>query len=100
MLDLSTGNISRTNFYDGADGSGANVLTNLPAGDYALSIYSANPNEPAGDYTLMWNCANPKGASTIVHISDDIRNVTLGYKAVKKRCLSRQKKNFCVKMVS
>ncbi len=80
MLDLSTGNISRTNFYDGADGSGANVLTNLPAGDYALSIYSANPNEPAGDYTLMWNCANPKGASTIVHISDDIRNITLGYK--------------------
>lgn len=80
MLDLSTGNISRTNFYDSADGNGANVLTNLPAGNYALSVYSANANEPAGDYTLMWNCANPKGASTIVHISDDIRNVTLGYR--------------------
>lgn len=80
QLDLSTGQIGRSDFYDRADEDGASILTNLPAGDYVLSIYSINPNEPVGDYTLMWNCANPNNPTTFINLSSDLRNVTLGYK--------------------
>lgn len=80
LLDMSTGQATGTNIFDQAGDNVANVLANMPAGDYVLGVYSLDQSQPAGNYTLMWNRSNPAGAYAIVNCDANLVNVILGYK--------------------
>ena len=80
ILDMATGQASGTNIFDQAGDNAANVLADMPAGNYVLGVYSLDQSRPDGNYTLMWNRANPAGAKAIVNCDANLLNVILGYK--------------------
>ena len=78
-LNTATGQATGTNIYDTASDSVAKVLGTMPAGNYALGVYSLNNSNATGNYDLMWNCANPGGATTVAYYNDNLTKVILGY---------------------
>ncbi|HBF7094883.1 TPA: hypothetical protein KOU56_003987 [Clostridioides difficile] len=75
IVDWNTGTWSGTNVY--VSSNQQFNLSSLPVGDYAIRVFSQGS---AGDnYTIGMNAENPENATSIIHQSDSLQYVVLGY---------------------
>lgn len=78
IVDWSTGTVTPTDYGNLAGSSNA-IILNVPAGDYALLVFSID-GSLGSSYTVMYNSTNPPYASD--HLNDtrpDLSVVTLYY---------------------
>lgn len=77
-LDMTTGEASPLNFGDYAGDNNANYMVNMPAGDYAIFVYSRTSTS-GSDYSLMLNASNPVNATHVMAESSNLAKVIFFY---------------------
>ncbi|QNK39471.1 hypothetical protein [Caproicibacter fermentans] len=81
VCTVSNGTAYPTNFYTSAN-AGAYFTTSLPAGSYALYVFS-NDGSIGDSYTLMWNGSNPANFTRIIKMNDNLTSCYLYYSNLK-----------------
>lgn len=81
-MDWSTGTATATSLYVFA-GADYRYAYNMPAGDYALYVFS-NDGSVGQNYTIMWNNSNPANCDEILKISDNLTGCYAYYSSLHK----------------
>lgn len=77
-LNMETGEATPLNFGDYASDNNANYKVNMPAGDYAIFVFSRSSTS-GSDYSLMLNASNPANATHVMAESSNLAKVIFFY---------------------